>query len=119
MASGIPPPPTKDESGSFAWVDWYNKLTAYLNNGNSVPWAVVNKAGSLLSDIATRTHVMLQAVQGGSGTEQYHFTSAEHTFLLGLQGAPSVTGSRAGNAALASLLTKLAALGLITDNTIA
>lgn len=41
---------------------------------------------------------------------------------LGFLGAapitkPSVTGSRAGNAALASLLTKLATLGLITDGT--
>lgn len=32
---------------------------------------------------------------------------------------PSVTGSRGGNAALASLLTVLAGLGLITDNTTA
>jgi hypothetical protein len=28
---------------------------------------------------------------------------------------PNVTGSRGGNAALASLLTKLASIGLITD----
>lgn len=32
---------------------------------------------------------------------------------------PSVTGSRGGNAALASLLTALAGLGLITNNTTA
>jgi len=32
---------------------------------------------------------------------------------------PAVTGSRGGNAALASLLTTLATLGLITDNTTA
>jgi hypothetical protein len=35
------------------------------------------------------------------------------------QTAPSVTGSRGGNAALASLLTVLDAIGLITDNTTA
>lgn len=34
-------------------------------------------------------------------------------------GGVSVTGSRGGNAALASLLTQLAALGLIVDNTTA
>lgn len=34
-------------------------------------------------------------------------------------GRPAVTGSRGGNAALASLLTALATLGLITDNTTA
>lgn len=33
--------------------------------------------------------------------------------------SPSVTGSRGGNAALADLLTKLAGMGLITDNTTA
>ncbi len=42
---------------------------------------------------------------------------------LGVNGAvparPSVTGSRGGNAALASLLTGLASIGLITDNTTA
>jgi len=43
---------------------------------------------------------------------------------LGFYGAtattkPAVTGSRGGNAALASLLTALASLGLITDNTTA
>ncbi|MGW2985473.1 hypothetical protein [Streptomyces goshikiensis] len=43
---------------------------------------------------------------------------------LGFYGAaavakPSVTGSRGGNAAVASLLSALAALGLITDNTTA
>jgi hypothetical protein len=40
--------------------------------------------------------------------------------VLTVLGAPlSVTGVRAGNTALASLLTQLAALGLITDNTTA
>lgn len=32
--------------------------------------------------------------------------------------APAVTGSRGANAALASLLTQLAAAGVITDNTV-
>ncbi len=31
---------------------------------------------------------------------------------------PTITGSKGGNAALADLLTKLAALGLITDSTV-
>lgn len=32
---------------------------------------------------------------------------------------PSITGSRGGNAALANLITALATLGLVTDNTTA
>jgi hypothetical protein len=77
----LPPPPIQAQSGEFIWVDWYNQLSAYLTNGNSIPWSVINKAGSLLSDIATRTHVMLQSVQGGNATEQYHLTAAEHAAL--------------------------------------
>lgn len=38
---------------------------------------------------------------------------------VGLISPPSVTGSRGGNAALASLLTQLASLGIIVDNTTA
>ena len=49
---------------------------------------------------------------------------ASNTVKMGWFGAtpivqPSVTGSRGGNAALASLLTELALLGLIVDNTTA
>jgi len=37
--------------------------------------------------------------------------------VIGAPTPPSVTGSRAGNAALASLLTALATQGLVIDNT--
>lgn len=40
-------------------------------------------------------------------------------FSLMLNATPTITGSRGGNAALASLLTGLAGLGLIVDNTTA
>jgi hypothetical protein len=40
-------------------------------------------------------------------------------FTAGLQTQQTVTGSRGGNAALASLLTALATYGLITDSTTA
>jgi hypothetical protein len=55
-----------------------------------------------------------------SVTDQYSpVTGASQQ--IGFYGTPkiakqTVTGSRGGNAALASLLTKLAALGLITDS---
>lgn len=46
--------------------------------------------------------------------------AAEITLKLDAPASPpSVTGSRGGNAALASLLTVLASLGLITDSTTA
>jgi hypothetical protein len=39
--------------------------------------------------------------------------------ISSIKAGTSVTGSRGGNAALASLITALASLGLITDNTTA
>lgn len=52
-----------------------------------------------------------------SGTSQVRWNNTGLGFFGGTPVAkPSVTGSRGGNAALASLLTQLAALGLITDS---
>jgi hypothetical protein len=166
MSNGVPPPPTQSETGSYQWVDWYNKLTIYLNTGSSIPWAVIDKAGSKLSDIADRTHSQIQSLAGSA--EGYHVSAAHYAALDGLvagnvssfntrTGAvtltstditdalsytpaptnspafttsigfngtaaiskPTVSGSRGGNAALASLLTALANYGLITDSTTA
>jgi hypothetical protein len=75
-SGGLPPPPTKAESGSFAWVDWYQKLNTYLSASGSVPWAVVDKAGSSLGDLQTRAHANLTAVAGGGS---YHMSLAEYT----------------------------------------
>lgn len=83
MASGLPPPPINAPSGSFVWLEWYRKLRDFLATNGSVPWSVVDKAGSKLSDIADRKHSLLQNVQGGSSGEQYHLTQAQHTKLTG------------------------------------
>lgn len=140
MATVLPPPPIQATAGEFVWTDWYSQLTAYLNNAGSIPWAVVNKAGSKLSDLSIRDHIMLTSVQGGNATEQYHLTAAQYATIGGTVvntfntrsgtvtltsadvitaiGAPrTVTGARGGNIALASLLTQLATLGIITDST--
>lgn len=83
MATGLPPPPINAPSGSFVWLEWYRKLRDFLATNGSVPWAVVDKAGSKLSDIADRKHSYLQNVQGGSAGEQYHLTQGQHTGLTG------------------------------------
>jgi hypothetical protein len=54
--------------------------------------------------------------------EQIKFTTTGPVSEIGFFGTtpvakPTVTGSRGGNAALASLLTQLAAMGLIVDST--
>jgi len=56
------------------------------------------------------------------GAANFRVTHVTGTPYMGFYGAtpvakPAVTGSRGGNAALASLLTQLASLGLITDST--
>lgn len=87
-------------------------------------------------DFDARNDFTSTRIQGRSGADLTGFGSLEvqpegGNLLLGSAGAsmsfygagpvaqPSVTGSRGGNAALASLLTALDALGLITDNTTA
>ena len=66
-------------------------------------------------------HNDINGLQGGTVGEYYHLTAAENSFLSSVvSGSPiDVTGSRGGNAALASLLTALATLGFITDSTTA
>lgn len=70
----------------------------------------------------------LQHYLYGAGEQQFWCNGTKNLSLgsssMGFYGTspvakPSVTGSRGGNAALASLLTQLAALGLITDSTTA
>lgn len=77
---------------------------------------------------AGESGVKIQTAHAGlSGTADSYSTNVMFQALgnkLAFNGAtpitkPTVTGSRGGNAALASLLTALATLGLITDSTTA
>lgn len=90
----LPPPPINDSPGSFTWLEWYRQLRSYISTSGSVPWYVINFAGSNISDIAQRDHNLLQNTQGGTSGEKYHLTSAQysaltagpHNNLSGLQG---------------------------------
>jgi hypothetical protein len=82
MAAGaLPPPPIQDKPGSFTWLEWYRQLRAYVSTSGSVPWYIINFAGSNITDIAIRDHDSLQSLQGGASGEHYHLTAAEHTAL--------------------------------------
>lgn len=82
MAAGsLPPPPIQDKPGSFTWLEWYRQLRAYVSTSGSVPWYIINFAGSNITDIALRDHDNLQGIQGGTAGEHYHLTSAEYTAL--------------------------------------
>ena len=79
MATGLPPPPINDQPGSFTWLEWYRQLRNYISTNGSVPWYVINFAGSNITDIATRDHDQLQNLDGGTAGEHYHLTLAEVT----------------------------------------
>ena len=97
MATGLPPPPINDQPGSFTWFEWYRQLRNYISTNGSVPWYVINFAGSNITDIANRDHDQLQNIDGGTAGEHYHLTAAQHAALTagphnslsGLQGGTS------------------------------
>ena len=77
--AGLPPPPIQDKPGSFTWLEWYRQLRNYISTSGSVPWYIINFAGSNITDIAIRLHNSLQGLQGGTAGEMYHLTNDEHT----------------------------------------
>ena len=79
MANVLPPPPVNDQIGSFAWLEWYRQLRNYVATSGSVPWYIINFAGSNITDIASRSHQQLQALQGGTSGEMYHLTSSQYS----------------------------------------
>jgi len=79
--AGLPPPPSNDPPGSFAWVEWYRLLRNYISSASSIPWNVIQFAGSNITDIAIRLHNSLQSIQGGQSGEYYHLTAAQSTAL--------------------------------------
>jgi len=94
MANILPPPPINDAPGSFTWLEWYRQLRTYVSTTGSVPWYIINFAGSNITDIVSRNHGNLQGLQGGSAGEHYHLTAAQaasigagaHNNLTGIQG---------------------------------
>ena len=77
----LPPPPINDKPGSFTWLEWYRQLRNYVTTSGSVPWYIINFAGSNITDIATRRHNDLQSVQGGTAGERYHLTAQQHASM--------------------------------------
>lgn len=75
----LPPPPTQDSQGSYAWLEWFRQLRNYITQVGSVPWSIIDFTGSTLSSIASRSHQVLQALQGGTTGEYYHLTANEHS----------------------------------------
>ena len=83
MALALPPVPIGESTDSFAWQQWYLALDRLYNGTGTVAWALIDKTGSNLADLATRDHASLQSMQGGATGERYHLTAAQHTNLTG------------------------------------
>lgn len=77
MAGSLPPPPVNDQMGSFAWLEWYRQLRSYVSTSGSVPWYIINFAGSNITDIANRSHNNLQTLQGGAAGQMYHLSATD------------------------------------------
>lgn len=82
MAQVLPPAPIDAPFGSYNWADWYEKVRRLINDVTVIAWSQINDfTGSNLNQIQTRLHSVLQGLQGGNATEQYHLTAAQHTAL--------------------------------------
>lgn len=77
--AALPPPPTNDTTGSYAWLEWFRQLRNYISTVGSVPWNIIDFTGSTLSSIASRSHQVLQSLQGGTTGQYYHLTANEHS----------------------------------------
>lgn len=85
----LPPPPITAPSGEYAWLDWYSRLTNYLNQSGSIPWDVIDFSNSNITAIQTRHHNDLQLLQGGATGEYYHLTAAQWASIPGATPQPA------------------------------
>jgi hypothetical protein len=139
MAEILPPPPVGEPFASYQWDDWYRKVRKTINDGQTVAWASITGKPSLVE--TSRTISTTPPLTGGGDLSSNRtlavndfspfskgvvpastglstdYLAADNTWTDPLDRSVAVTGSRGGNAALASLLTALASLGLITDGT--
>ncbi len=122
---------TRDVTGvTFMNMHWNTTGTAGDNDVMVLRWfsdsdttidAIISDLQVVADDVthATRSSsFVLKPMLNGSAIEMFRVGgSAIGFFGSGGIAQPTITGSRAGNAALADLLTNLAALGLIIDST--
>lgn len=81
------------------WERWIQQLQRVLSFAGGIAWGIVNKADSLLSDIETRPHSMLQSVLG---TGDRHITAAENAEITALDGLAAGMTAKTGNATYAA-----------------
>lgn len=88
MANGtrIPPPPVTSEDKTI-WNNWYVAVKDAINNLRAaLTWTLLDFTGSNLTDIVTKSHQVLDNLQGGSVGERYHLTSTQATAIASFNG---------------------------------
>jgi len=111
--NGLPHSSNTDFS-SPAWQRWFHNISDALNKSAylSIPneWDTITFTGSNLSDIETRRHNDLQAIQGGAAGDYYHLSAAQYNYLLSM-----VASNNSLNSVLSgqtTLIASLTAVGL-------
>lgn len=98
MANNIDPPPLQDmKDFPFTLQEWFRKIWKIANSSvtGTVTWAGIDKTGSNISDIVTRTHNSLQSMQGGTSNEYYHQTADQNGYTVSLTGQTASIGTTA------------------------
>ena len=95
MTTGpITPPPYGDlKNLPISYQQWFQRIRDYTNQiaGAVIPWSQVSKAGSNLTDLATRNHNDLTNIFGGATSDYYHLTASQHASLTALTTVSSLT----------------------------
>ena len=89
----LPPPPVTDQTGSYAWLEWFRQLRNYISTVGSVPWSIIDFTSSTLSSIASRSHQVLQSLQGGTSGEYYHLTNSQHSRYSTIESVTPTAGT--------------------------
>lgn len=84
---------------SSQWIRWIQQIQRVLSFAGGIAWGIVNKADSLLSDIETRPHSMLQTILG---TGDRHITAAENAEITAIDGLAAGMTAKTGNATYAA-----------------
>lgn len=65
---------------------WFNAIRKLINDNvvGSISWSRIDTSGSSLSDITTRTHNLLTAMDGGTTGQYFHLTDSQHKNLTAL-----------------------------------
>lgn len=109
MSNKLPPSPVGVPPGNSYWNDWYEKLRTLVNS-TLTKFTNLDFTGSNLTSLTTRHHNDLQNFDGGTATQYYHLTSAEHT-------EATATRSSRGVSTTDDVIIDLATKGLVLKDT--